>query len=221
VTRDSILAQQLVGSDANVVTPQEERNGYLFWGLVTLFIGVPEVLAALSRRLQDAIPWPTISGLVGGDIEAHHHWTALVVLGSIVLVAFHVLTYPPERKRLGRSVPGPVSVTSATVGLGYVVVTAVAVSVSGLAAATAGAGKDALGYAIYVPLALLGVALPSAFPWLRRRVLSIPTLFAALALLRTHGGFHWLAAVLLALLVVLCFHLALYPWPNYPFGTSS
>jgi hypothetical protein len=215
------VTERIVGSGVRAVTAAEERNGYVFWGLVALFIGVPEVLAALSRRLRHAIPWPTVSGLVGRDIEARHHWTALLVMGAIVVVAYHVLTYPSERKRLGRAAPPGTTATSAAVGLAYAAATAVVVAGAGLAASVAGAGKNALGYAIYVPLAVLGVVLPSALPWLRRRVLAIPTLFATLALLRTHRGFHWLVAVLLAALVVLCFHLALYPWPNYPFGTRS
>jgi hypothetical protein len=40
---------------------------------VALFIGVPEVLAALSKRMKASIPWPTISNLVGKDLERNHH----------------------------------------------------------------------------------------------------------------------------------------------------
>jgi hypothetical protein len=43
-------------------------------------------------------------------------------------------------------------------------------------------------------------------------VLSIPTLFATIALLEARR--RWVAVVAVSLLVVLAFHLALYPWPN-------
>jgi len=84
-------------------------------------------------------------------------------------------------------------------------------------ASVAGASKNELGYAIYVTLTAFGVLLPSALAYWWHRVLSIPTLFAAVAYLRTRIPF--LAVVVVALLVVLLFHLALYPWPNYHFGS--
>jgi hypothetical protein len=60
------------------------------------------------------------------------------------------------------------------------------------------------------------VVVPSALAYWWNRVLAIPTLFATLAYLRTRAA--WVAALVVALLVLLLFHLALYPWPNYPFG---
>jgi hypothetical protein len=62
----------------------------------------------------------------------------------------------------------------------------------------------------------VGVVVPSALAFWWNRILGIPTLFATLAQLSSRV--RWLAAVVVALLVVLLFHLALYPWPNYPFG---
>ena len=47
-------------------------------------------------------------------------------------------------------------------------------------------------------------------------MLDVPTLFATVSYLQKRA--HWAAAVLVALLVVLMFHLALYPWPNFTFG---
>lgn len=216
------LTEQIIGTPREEVTPHEERNGYLFWGLLALFIGVPEVLAALSHRLKDAIPWPTVSGLVGGHLEAHHHWTALVVMGLIVLVAYRTLTYPHGEKKLGQPLGRPaagVPVLSGHWGLRYVVATAVVAAGAGAIAAAAGASKTTLGYAIYVPLILMGVVVPSMLRRWRNRVLSIPTLFATIELLRSRRHWHWVAAVVTTLLVLLSFHLALYPWPNYHFGT--
>lgn len=216
------LTQQILGSRADAVSPEEERNGYVFWGLIAVFVGVPELLAAVSHAIRRAIPWPTISSLVGGDLEAHHHWTALVVVALIVLVAYHTLTYPPHRKLLGQPVgkrPEDVHVVGWRWGLAYALLTAVVVAACGAIAAGAGASKSTLGYAIYVPLAVMGVVVPSAFRHFAKVVLSVPTLFATIALLRERPHCHWVAASVVALLVVLCFHLALYPWPNYHFGS--
>ena len=216
------LTTQIVGSTGEGVTSEQERNGYVFWGLIALFVGVPEILAALSHGIKRAIPWPTISSLVGGDIEAKHHWTALLVLGLIVLVAYHTLTYPLQRKKLGQPVgrrPEEVRVVGWRWGLAYAGATAALVAACGFVAAGAGVSKNELGYAIYVPLALMGVVVPSAFRHFAKVVLSIPTLFATIALLRERPHCHWVAGVVVALLVVLSFHLALYPWPNYHFGS--
>jgi hypothetical protein len=99
----------------------------------------------------------------------------------------------------------------------YIAVVAAAGAAAGVIASVAGASKNELGYAIYVTLTAFGVLLPSALAYWWHRVLSIPTLFAAVAYLRTRIPF--LAVVVVALLVVLLFHLALYPWPNYHFGS--
>jgi hypothetical protein len=85
-----------------------------------------------------------------------------------------------------------------------------------LIASALGASKNELGYAIYITLTISGVIVPSALAYWWNRVLAIPTLFATIAYLRTRAV--WIAALVVALLVVLLFHLALYPWPNYPFG---
>jgi hypothetical protein len=69
---------------------------------------------------------------------------------------------------------------------------------------------------MYVTLTITGVVIPSALAYWWNRVLAIPTLFATLAYLRARAA--WVATLVVALLVVLLFHLALYPWPNYPFG---
>ncbi|HEY6961966.1 MAG TPA: hypothetical protein VI408_08785 [Gaiellaceae bacterium] len=182
-----------------------ERNGYLFWGLLALFVGVPEVLAALSHRLKDAIPWPTISGLVGG-LEQRHHWVALVVVAAIVLVTYREVTFHRPVASLSRDDP--------RWGLGYVVLTALVAAASGAIAASAGASKTTLGYAIYLPLALLGGAIPTVL----HRVLAVPTLLETIELLRARARLRWIAPLVVALLVLLCFHLAFYPWPNVTFG---
>src|SRR6266581_102669 len=98
------LTQRLVGSS---ISRRDEINGYWFWGLVALFIGVPELLAAFSKTLKADIPWPTISNLVGKDLEAHHHWVALLVVGVIVVVIVHTLSQPEGKKKAGRALRKP------------------------------------------------------------------------------------------------------------------
>jgi hypothetical protein len=191
-----------------------ERNGYWFWGLLTLFIVVPELLAALSSRLRTDIPWPTISNLIGRNLERHHHWVALLVMGVIVLVAYHAATYRPTAE--GHALREPVrEVEEWRWGGWYIVAVAVAAAAAGFVASALDASKDAVGFAIYGTLAV-GALAPSLLAYFNAKLLDVPTLFATIGYLQRRA--HWAAAVFVALLVVLLFHLALYPWPNYPFG---
>jgi hypothetical protein len=200
----------------NEVSHRDELNGYVFWGLVALFIGVPDVMAASSNTLKADIPWPTISNLVGNDLQRHHHWVALLIVGLIVVVTIHAYTYPPAKKNAGRAVRDPSETVHVRGSRWYIVFVAAAAAGAGLVASALGATKNELGYAMYITLAITGVVIPSALAYWWNRVLAIPTLFAALAYLRARAA--WVAALVVALLVVLLFHLALYPWPNYQFG---
>jgi hypothetical protein len=78
----------------------EEKWGYLVWGPIALFIAVSEILAAVSRHLKNAIPWPTISTTVG-HLEREHHWIAVVVVAVIAVVAYHALTCPMSHRTGG------------------------------------------------------------------------------------------------------------------------
>jgi hypothetical protein len=198
------------------VSRRDEVNGYVFWGLVALFIGVPELLAAFSSTLKADIPWPTITNIVGKDLERHHHWVALLVVGVIVVVTVHTLTYPAAKKKAGRLVRHPSRAVHVSRGEWYIVVVAAAGALAGFIASASGANTNVLGYAIYGTLAVFGIVVPSVLAYWWNRVLAIPTLFATLAYLRVRAP--WVAALVAALLVVLLFHLALYPWPNSQFG---
>jgi len=202
---------------AGVASRRDEVNGYLFWGLVALFIGAPELLAGFSKTLRADIPWPTISNLVGKDLEAHHHWIALLVVGLIVAVTAHTLSHPDEQKVAGRALRAPAEEANPLPwGRWYIAAVAVAGVAAGVIASAVGANKNELGYAIYLTLAILGIVIPSALAYWAHRVLDLPTLLATLAFLRARAP--WIALVVVALLAVLLFHLALYPWPNYHFG---
>ena len=179
---------------------------------------MPELLAGFSNTLKADIPWPTISNLVGKDLERHHHWIALLVVGLIVIVTVHTLTYPTGKKKAGRALRKPSEeAIHLPWGGRYIVVVAVAGAAAGMIASAAGANKNELGYAIYITLSVFGILVPSALAYLWNRVLAIPTLFATVAFLRARRA--WVALLVVALLVVLMFHLALYPWPNYHFGS--
>lgn len=209
------LTKQVIGAN---VTAHDERNGYWFWGLVAAFIGIPELLAGFSKTLKADIPWPTISNLVGKDLEAHHHWIALIVVGVIVMVATHTLTSAASHKKAGRALRTDASQADQLPWSGgYIVAVAASGVAAGVIASIAGANKNELGYAIYVTLTVAGVVVPSLLAYGWHKVLAIPTLFATIAYLRARQP--WVAALVITLLVVLTFHLALYPWPNYHFGS--
>lgn len=211
---ETALTRRLAG----VASRRDELNGYLFWGLVALFIGVPELLAGFSKTLKAEIPWPTISNLVGKDLEARHHWIALLVVGLIVAVTAHTLSHPVDQKAAGRALrTSPGDARLLPWGRWYVGGVAAAGVAAGVIAAAAGASKNELGYAVYLTLAILGIVVPSALAYWAHRVLELPTLFATLAFLRARAP--WVALLVVALLAVLLFHLALYPWPNYHFGS--
>jgi hypothetical protein len=78
----------------------KERVGYLVWGPIALVIGVTEILAALSKSMKNAIPWPTISSTIG-HLEARHHWVSVVVVATIAMVAFHAVAYPKGERTAG------------------------------------------------------------------------------------------------------------------------
>lgn len=209
------LTRQVVGVPH--VDHADKVKGYWFWGLVAAFIAVPEVLAAVSDPLEAHIPWPTISNLVGKDLEAHHHWVALIVVWLIAVVTVHTLAHPQEEKLAGRALRAPAEdATRLDWGWRYICATAAVSSVAGLIVSTAGGDKNEVGYAIYVTLAVCGIVIPSALAYWWHRVLAIPTLFATLALLQ--ASHRWIGAFVAGWLATLLFHLALYPWPNYHFG---
>ena len=155
----SPMPQDFVGDE---VSPHDEVNGYVFWGLVALFIGVPELLAAFSKTLKADIPWPTISNLIGKDLERRYHSVALLVVALIVLVTLHTLTYPAAKKKAGRAVRDPSEAVHVTWSGWYIALVAVTGAAAGVVASALGATKLELGYAIYITLTITGVVIPSA-----------------------------------------------------------
>jgi hypothetical protein len=81
----------------------KERWGYVVWGIVGAFIAIPEILAALSKTLNNGIPWPTISATIG-HLESRWDLVAVGVVALIVIVAVRAVVYPwPVRGPSGRA----------------------------------------------------------------------------------------------------------------------
>jgi hypothetical protein len=63
--------------------------GYAFWGLLAAFILCTEALAAF----WSGFPIPTLSWTTG-QLELHHHWFKLIVVGGLVVIATRITFYP-------------------------------------------------------------------------------------------------------------------------------
>jgi hypothetical protein len=79
-----------------------ERRGYWFWLPIIFLVLLLEVLAAVSSSVRDAIPWPTISSTVG-HLEKRWDWVAVIVVGLITIIAFHVFAYRSQQREEGRA----------------------------------------------------------------------------------------------------------------------
>lgn len=66
-----------------------EAWGYVFWGLLAAFIVCTEALAAF----WSGFPIPTLSWTTG-QLELHHHWFKLIVVGGLVVIATRITFYP-------------------------------------------------------------------------------------------------------------------------------
>lgn len=74
--------------------PLREKLGYVVWGTVATFVLVMELLAAFSHGLA----FPTVSATVG-ELERHHHWVKVVVLGGIVILTARIVFFPWPNRR--------------------------------------------------------------------------------------------------------------------------
>jgi hypothetical protein len=69
---------------------RREIRGYILWGFLAVVVAVFELLAAYDG---DATPWPTLSS-TAGTLQDHHHWTALPILGGLVVLTARIVFYP-------------------------------------------------------------------------------------------------------------------------------
>ena len=79
-----------------------EAWGYVVWGAMGVVVAVPEIWAAADSK---HVPWPTISGTIG-DLELHHNWIAIIVIGLIVWAAYCAILYPTARSSTRSTAPG-------------------------------------------------------------------------------------------------------------------
>jgi hypothetical protein len=192
-----------------------ELRGYLFWGPIALVITVTELLGVgwVQRKLDVTVPWPTISTTVG-HLQERWNAVAALVVAIIALIGFTAISYRgrDERTAQGRAkrrdheAPQRLRFYGWEFGV-------LMIAVGWFASTLVGDDdKYALGYVIYGAFALYGVVLPSVLVWLFDREANFPTLFFTFFQLRRR--FAPAAALLVAGLTVLVFHLALYPWPS-------
>jgi hypothetical protein len=191
-----------------------ERWGYRVWGTVGVVIAIPELWAAVAG---DG-PWPTISGTIG-HLEARWSPTAILVVAAIVVAAARALGYGPQRPA-GRRQDPSVEPGSGWWPYAYFAGAVVCVAVpSVLVAIYVPEGPESrfvLGYVMYGLIGFFGIVLPTAIGWVLARFFAIelpfPPMFRTLSALEKRVPVAALAV--LAGLVILLIHLALYPWPN-------
>jgi hypothetical protein len=176
-----------------------ERAGYWIWAIVALVVAVPEVWALAART----VPWPTISGTVG-HLEDLWHPTAVLVVAAIVVAAalaagYGVVAQAPVP-------PAPESWWP----YAYLAAAAALTAAGGLLAAQLADGRFVVGYAIYGLIGVFFFAVPALLGSLV--AMPFPSLFATLRDLERRVPV--VALLVLAGLVVLLIHLALYPWPD-------
>ena len=202
-----------------------ELWGYVVWGLGTLVVVIPELTAAFGNH----VPWPTISATVG-HLETRWNWVALIVVGVIVWVGFHVTRFPVSDEsrvveqiggqNLGRTKQGRLTlapergpVRGGELSIAWLIAGMALVSLVSLATGLSQPGnRFLLAYVLYGSIALIFVAIPSILAiWFAKEV-PFPTFFRTLTYLQERV--HFVAALIVIGLVILLIHLALYPWPD-------
>ena len=199
-----------------------EKNGYRFWGPVVAAILVAEVLGALAdwlhRRTILEIKWPTISSTVG-HLETLSPILAVLVVGTLAMVAFEALTYPARRRVGGRAVYHRVRQQQSTRFYDWYVVVAIVVIGLAVSVAVVHWDKYEVGYTIYGLFLFFGIVVPSALAYFAGRIVSFPGLIFTVRKLERR--LHWVAVMVVAGLAILLVHLALYPWPDLVRDSTS
>ncbi|WP_157762231.1 hypothetical protein [Nocardia yamanashiensis] len=218
-----------VGDDATIETPgtmpvaagrSVEFWGYLLWGAAGIAIAAPELASVFGLA-----SWPTISDTIG-HLQTEHAWVRLLVVFVIVVIGYYavpqLLFHPEPQPQVvaGHPVTAGGRVTRSDspitlLGAGYLL-TAAATYVFGIGFAAADRGLDPdsyLGpYVLYGLIALMWVVVPSILAMFFGKDVPFPTLFRTIYFLERRA--HFIAAILLGLLVILLIHLAFYPWPR-------
>jgi hypothetical protein len=184
------------------ISPRE-RWGYAVWGAVGVVIAVPEIWAAAAGDS----PWPTISGTTG-HLEDLWHPTAVFVVALIVIAAALATGYG----RLDERAPtvAPAGAWWPYVYLGGAVLFTVGASLIASELVNGSEGRYVLGYVIYGLIGFFFLFLPAVLGSVF--VFPFPSLITSLRDLERRVPL--VALLVLAGLVILLIHLALYPWPD-------
>jgi len=192
-----------------------EKNGYRFWGPVIGAIAVTELLGALAdwldRRTILHVAWPTFSSTVG-HLETQSPALAVLVVGTIALVAFEFVTSPTRRVVHGRPVYHRVRHPRPTRFYDWWVVLGIVALGGFLSVAVFHWDKYAVGYTIYGLFLVFGIVIPGALAYFAGMYVSFSSLIYTVRKLERR--LHWVAAAVVAGLTILLVHLALYPWPD-------
>lgn len=201
-----------------------EKWGYGFWLFLGLVFGVPESWAGLASP-----PWPALTDTVG-HLDQLWPPVRVIVVAVIVIVAYYFVRVPVSqagalvfrpghgartglgRTRNGRLSPAPGHARPLP-ALIYIPVALAAIATGSVVAAIT-SGFWVLGYVIYGLIAVFLVIIPNVLAYWFARDVPWPTLLTTV----TDLEHRWrpAAAVVLAGLVILMFHLALFPWPDLP-----
>lgn len=196
------------------VTPYE-RWGYRVWAAVGVVIAIPEIWAA---GWGDG-PWPTISGTTG-HLEDLWKPTAVFVVALIAIAAARSLGYGArDQVTTDAAVPS----TDAWNGwwpYAYFFVALACIAVPSLLVAKVvpdgPESRFVLGYVMYGLIFFFFLVVPAVFGWALARFFAVeipfPTMFHTVADLEKRVPV--VALVVVAGLVILLIHLALYPWPD-------
>lgn len=180
-----------------------ERWGYCVWGAVALVVAVPEIWAL---AVADA-PWPTLSGTVA-HLEDLWPPTAVIVVAAIVVAAALAVGYGRREEQAAAVAPG--GDRWPYVYLGSAVVFIVGAGLVASELVNGREGRFVLGYVIYGLIGVFLVLLPA----LAGHVLVVPFPSLIETLRDLERRVPLVALVVLAGLVILLIHLALYPWPD-------
>jgi hypothetical protein len=218
---------------------RREAWGYGVWLFFGVIVAVPEIWAAFWKQ---SAPFPTISGTTGA-LEFDHPWVAMIVAGAIVLCIYSSFRYPktrtgvlqkrgPDGASLGEELRGDQALpyrtpeggrftrsTTPVRDVSAVVYFACALVLIAVCTAVAAIKTDIndefpVGRTLYGLILLFWVLIPSLAAWPKRFAIDVPfpTLFSTIRSLERR--LRVLALLAAAWLVILLFHLVLYPWPS-------
>jgi hypothetical protein len=227
---------------------RREAWGYAVWLIMGAVIAIPEVWAAAGGHVSwiSKPPWPTISGTVG-HLEKRWSPVAVLVVLVIVVPTAHFLRRAWASKAVaaeavgqvarptvefvqadgrilgstegGRFTKKPEDTSSEVPALLYFSVAAAVVAIGLIVSEVLSENEWGRAYVIYGAIATFWVAIPSVLAYWYSTDVPFPTLFSTVADLERR--LHFVALVLLGLLVVLLLHLALYPWPDIFHGNPT